>query len=269
MSHFLWFRNVLLTFFVVGALYTQGMAQRYHDAGEPAKIFADIFDNCYVVTGDRVSKLDSALKLVSRYRSSYGEIESVDASDPFKLLLFQKDFFRITFLDNAFAPMGESVFLPDIGSNLSSLACNTNDGGYWVFDGLQDKLLFFRNGHEPAFSSGDLSAILGDEKPTRLQCSSGLVFLGIPNRGVAVFDKFGGYKCLVPIPEAAVGFASHFGKIFFADAMGNICSVTATGLGDKRIVLKKGFEYQSFAVGKNYLFFVNGNSVFSVPYSEE
>ena len=269
MFSFGWLRRMLLAVFFVGAFCTQGMAQRRYDVGESSKIFADIFDNCYVVTGDRVAKLDSTLALVYRYRSNYGEIESVDASDPFKLLVFQKDFFRITFLDNAFAPLGESVFLPDAGSSLSALACNTNDGGYWVFDGLQDKLLFFRNGHEPAFSSGDLSALLGEEKPTRLQCSSGLVFLGVSNRGVAVFDKFWGYKCLVPIPEAAAGFASHFGKIFFADTMGDICSVTATGLGDKRVVLKKRFEYQGFAVGKNYLFFVNGNSVFSVPYSED
>jgi len=262
-------RIALITVLAVGVLCTQGMAQQYFETSEPAIVVADIMDNCYLVEHDRITKLDSTLNLLFRYRSTYGDIDQVDASDPFKLLLFQKDFFRITFLDNAFAPLGESLFLPDMGSSLPLLACHMADGGYWVFDGIQQKLLFYRNGREPAFSTGDLGVLLGDDKPAQLHSSGVLLFLGIANRGIAVFDKFGGYKHLIAIPEAANSFIANFGKIYFSDSQRNICSVNATGLGDKRVVAEIMFDYQRFAVGKKYLFFVTGNRVFSRPFLDE
>ncbi|SDB90395.1 hypothetical protein [Williamwhitmania taraxaci] len=262
-------RIALITVLVVGVLCNRGMAQHYYETSEPPTIVADIMDNCYVVEGSRVSKLDSTLLLKSRYSSSYGAIAQIDASDPFKLLLFQKDFYRITFLDNALALLGESLFLPDAGANSPLLACNMADGGYWVFDGIQTKLLFYRSGPNSSFSSNDLSVLLGDVMPSQLQSSNGLVFLGIPNKGIAVFDKFGGYKHLIAIPEASENFVAQFGKIYFSDGNKDVCSVNATGLGDKHIVLKKTFDYQRFAVGKKYLFFVNGNRVFTSPFLDD
>ena len=269
MSHIGSVRIALITVLVVGAFFTRGMAQRFYETSGSAFVVADIMDNCYVVEGDRVSKFDSTLTLTGRYRSTYGEIALVDVRDPFKLLLFQKDFFRITFLDNAFASLGESLFLPDLGSSTPLLACSMADGGFWVFDDIQEKLLFYRNRGEASYSSGDLSSLLGNDRPTCLHSSDGLLLLGIANRGVAVFDKFGGYKHLLAIPEAANNFIASFGKIYFSDEKRNVCSVNASNLEDKRIVLEKKFDYQGFAIGKKYLFFVSGNRVFTHPFLDE
>lgn len=253
-------RIVLVTICLVNALCLSGRAQEY-EVAEKAAVYADIMDNCYVVEGDRVTKLDSTLNLLCRFRSANGNMDLVDASDPFKLLLFQKDFFRITFLDNTLTSLGESIFLPEMGATFPLFACNSADGGFWVFDGIQEKLLFFRNGRENSFTSANLSSLFGDSKPTHLCYSGGLLFLGIENQGIAVFDKFGGFKHLLPTPEAAAGFVVTYGKIYFADGAGNICSVNTTGLSDKQIIFKKKFDYQGFAVGKKYLFFVSGNKI--------
>lgn len=253
-------RIMLVTIYLVSTQCIPGKAQQY-EVAEKATVYADVLDNCYVVEGDRVTKLDSTLNLLYRFRSANGSIEQVDASDPFKLLLFQKDFFRITFLDNTLTSLGESLFLPEMDVNFPLFACNSTDGGFWVFDGVQEKLLFFRNGRESSFTSSNLSSLFGDGKPTHLCYNGGLLFLGIENQGIAVFDKFGGFKHLLPTPEAAAGFVASYGKIYFADGAGNICSVNTTGLSDKQIVFKKKFDYQGFAVGKKCLFFVSGNKV--------
>jgi len=260
---------VLTTAAVVCALHTNGLAQKRFTVGQSTAIFTDLLDNCYVVEKDRVTKLDSLLNPIGRFRSSNGRVESVDAIDPFKILLFQKDFYRITILDNTFSQIGESLFLPDLGSNLPIFACSNPEGGFWVFDGVEDKLLFFRFGKDISYTSANLNPLLGNNRPTRLICSGGLLFLGIENKGVAVFDKFGGFKHLIPQPECAKEFVVNYGKLFFADSSGNICTVSATVLGDKQIYFKKKIEYQGFAVGKKYLFFVSENSVFSIPLPDE
>lgn len=261
---------VLTTVAVFCALYTNGVAQKRIAVGQSVTaVFADMLDNCYVVEEDRVTKLDSLLNPTGRFRSSNGHVESVDAVDPFKILLFQKDFYRITIIDNTFSQIGESLYLPDLGSNLPVFACNNPEGGFWIFDGVEEKLLFFRNGNDISYTSADLNPLLGNNRPTRLACSGGLLFLGIENKGVAVFDKFGGFKHLIPLPECAKNFVVNYGKIFFADNSGDICVVSATVLGDKQMCFKKGFEYQGFAIGKKYLFFVSENSVFTIPLPDE
>ena len=262
--------RAVTTIIVVGILGGSGIAQQQYAVSSNTVISADIFDNCYVIEDIKITKLDSLLNVINRYQSANGRIEVVDAIDPFKVLLFQKDFYRITFLDNAFSEMGESLFLPDMGSNFPLLACNNPDGGCWVYDGIQEKLLFYRSGgNKSSYTSADLSVLLNRGKPVRLISSGGWLFLGILNQGIAVFDKFGSFKHLIPVPEAANNFVVRFGNIFFADGLGNICSTNTTSIGSKEIVFMKRFAYTSFAVGKKHLFFVSDNRVITMPLKEE
>lgn len=244
-------------------------AQRTYSVEPHAKIFADVFDNCYVVAEDRVEKLDSTLTLAARFRPVFGHITSVDPGDPFKVLLFQKDFYRITLLDKNLSPLGDSQYLPDMGATFPLFACTMQDGGYWVFDGLQEKLLFYRNTTSPSFTSNDLSPILGQATPSMLKSADNVLYLGIAGKGIAVFDKFGSFQKLIGEPEAAGDFQPIGQNLFFMNTQGDLCALSTLVLTEPLVTFPGLGSVESFSIGKNFLFFVKGTQLVAVKLPQD
>lgn len=236
-------------------------AQRTYSVEPHAKIFADVFDNCYVVADDRVEKLDSSLIVVARFRPVFGHITSIDPLNPFKVLLFQRDFYRITLLDNNLSPVGEAQYLPDMGASFPVLACSAMDGGFWVYDGLLEKLLYFRSGSSPSYFSNDISSILSQSTPTELRSYGNTIYLGVEGRGIAVFDKFGTYRKLIPEVYAARHFQPIGENIFFINSRGDLCSLNTLVTDDPLVIIPHLGAVESFSIGKNFLFFVKGSQL--------
>ncbi|HUW07370.1 MAG TPA: hypothetical protein VMW01_14055 [Williamwhitmania sp.] len=251
----------MLTAAALSLLCSVANGQRSIAVSQNSKIFTDVFDNCYVVAGDKVEKMDSTFTIVARFRPVFGHITSVDPTDPFKVLLFQKDFYRITLLDNNLSPIGESQYLPDMGASFPLFACAMQDGGYWVFDGLQEKLLFYRNVGSTAYSSNDLSPILSQDAPTELKSYGNSLYLGIAGKGIAIFDKFGSFRKLIPEPEAAAHFQPMGENIFFINRHGDLCSLNTLVTEDPSVIIPQLGTIESFSIGKNFLFFVKGSQL--------
>jgi len=226
-----------------------------------ARVYADVFDNCYLVAEEMVEKMDSTFAKIGRFRPEFGHITMVDPSNPFKLLLFQKDFYRITLLDNNLSPIGESQYLPDLDATFPLFACAMQDGGDWIFDGLQEKLLYYRNPGLPSYTSNDLSSILWNTIPTELRSYGNTLYLGIAGKGIAVFDKFGSYRKLIPEAEAAESFQPIGENIFFINRHGDLCSLNTLVTEDPLVIIPQLGVVESFSIGKNFLFFVKGSQL--------
>lgn len=198
-------RALRLTVFPAVFLLLQDAPGQAARIGGVTALSADRQGCCYVAAGSSVAKYSAQLELLARYTCSFGKVESIDASDPFKISLFCKDFLRLLLLDNKLSAIGNPVFLPDAGVLRPAAVCRSSGNGMWIADAYRAQLLYLDFTLNTLREVASLDACTGGgEQPV---CSmverEGNVFVGLGGASIAVFDKFGALLHLFSVPGAA------------------------------------------------------------------
>ena len=162
---------------------------------------SDNLGNAYTVKGHEIFKYLPNGKLFNRYSNlMLGNITSVDATNPLKLLLFYKDFSKIQFLDNQLAENRGVISLQDLGLEQSILACISFDNGFWVYDQISFSLIRFNQASDKVQEARNINQNVGYEpQPNFLYEWGDWVYLNNPETGILVFDIFGTYFKTIPL----------------------------------------------------------------------
>ena len=132
----------------------------------------------------------------------FGNITLVDASDPFRVLIFNKDFNKISFLDNKLTEIASPVLLDNLGFFNVSAVCNSNNGGFWIFDQNLNELVYFDKQLNLQKKSSQLTSLFDPEKENTgifMLEKNDYIYLGIKDQGVLFFDSYGAYIKTFPI----------------------------------------------------------------------
>ena len=158
---------------------------------------------CYLVDGDEMTKYDENGTVFKKFSiKAFGKIESIDASNPLKVLLYYKDFAKIIYLDNTLSLNGNPIDLEDVELTQASLACSSHDNGIWLYNQQKFEILRLDQNLKTAQQSGNLNQLLGvDIQPNFLCEYNNSVYLNNPKTGILVFDIFGTYVKTIPIPS--------------------------------------------------------------------
>lgn len=161
---------------------------------------SDNLGNVYVIQGNEIIKYLPNGKLFNRYSNMMrGNITSVDATNPLKLLLFYRDFSKIQFLDNQLSE-NHLISLQDLGLEQSTLVCISFDNGFWVYDQISFSLIRFNQAFDKTQEVRNINQNIGYEpQPNFLHESSDWVYLNNPETGILVFDVFGTYFKTIPL----------------------------------------------------------------------
>lgn len=191
---------------VLGAVFLplqDALGQAVRVSGVTA-LSADRQGCCYVAAGSSVAKYGAQLELLARYTCTFGKVESIDASDPFKISLFCKDFLRLQLLDNKLSALGNPVFLPDAGVLRPVAACRSAGNGMWIADAYRRRLLYldFTLNTLREVASLDAYASNGEQPVSCMVEREGSVFVCLGGESVAAFDKFGALLHLFSVPGA-------------------------------------------------------------------
>ncbi len=155
------------------------------------KIYADEFDNLYLISGNSLIKYNSEGKKLFVYDSSYGEkISSVDISDPLKILIFFKDQNRIVFTDNKLSPTGNEIYLENKNIFGNVLICKTESGGIWIFDTSNRMLIKYDSDFKEIFRK---SLFEINTMPNYMIAEGNLLYLKTENNFVFVYDNLGNF----------------------------------------------------------------------------
>lgn len=153
----------------------------------------DFLKNVYVVDKKNVlTKYDSIGTKIGTYtESKYGKLTAIDATSPFNVLLFYKDYATLVTTDMKLNT--RRLFkLPSIGINNVPVACMSHDNYIWVYDADASRLKKIDNNYQVVQQSLDLRNILGEAvTPNYMVERDGLIYLNIPGMGVIMFDIFG------------------------------------------------------------------------------
>lgn len=187
---------------------------------------SDQLGNLYVIKNTELKKIDFETNQEKSYSNSlYGNISTVDVSDPFKSLLFYKDFNRIVFLDKNLSEIISPVALDDLGYYNVLLVCQSVNGGFWIFDQSLSQLVYIDKNLNTVKKSSQLSDLFGqniEQKQVSMLEKNDYIYLGISGEGVLLFDNYGTYLKTFPLLNIGIfqvnnGIISYYknGKLYF------------------------------------------------------
>lgn len=133
----------------------------------------------------------------------FGNITYIDATDPYQILVFFKDYNLIVFLDNFLSQNGEPLDLQELGYDQISFACQSREKGVWLFDPLRQKIIKLDQNFKPTHESLNLAQWFGKNiQPDYMVEFNNQLFITQPNDGFFVFDHFGTFMKKIPLKTA-------------------------------------------------------------------
>ncbi|MFN5182160.1 MAG: hypothetical protein ACK5D5_03945 [Bacteroidota bacterium] len=166
----------------------------------------DNIGNIYVIHKDELIKYNGYGEILKRYSNKrLGNIFSVDASNPLRILVFYKDFSAVVILDSQLTENGESISLEGKGLEQCDLACTSFNNGVWLFNRQNMELIRLNEKFEIVLHTGNLNPVLGLElHPNFIIENKGYVYLNDPGTGVLVFDIYGTYYKTISLKDLTV-----------------------------------------------------------------
>lgn len=182
---------------------------------------SDAMGNLYIARGENLEKYDQNGNLVRIFSDkTLGQVSTVDATNPLRLVVFYRDFSQVIFLDNTLTRNGSGINLQELGFPAGSLVSQSFDNGTWFYDQQNFELLRLDKDLNIAQRTGNLGQQLNmDLKPNALLESGNYVFLNNPQTGILLFDVFGTYYKTIPA-KGLTDFQVRGDDVFYGDSTG-------------------------------------------------
>ena len=168
-------------------------------------ISSDQLGNFYIIKNSELIKINADNNQTLRYSNNlFGKISSIDPSDPFRILVFNKDFNKIVFLDKNLTEIASPILLDKLGYFNISVVCQSINGGFWIFDQNLNELIYFDKKLNLQKKSSQLSSLFDTNKEISgvfMIEKNDYIYLGIKDEGVLLFDIYGTYLKTFPITD--------------------------------------------------------------------
>lgn len=165
--------------------------------GSYANFYADNLGNVYLVSKtNQIKKLDEHFDSVSVFNDvrRYGNIYSLDVTNPLKLLVYYKDFTTILILDR-FLNIRNTIDLRRADILQAKAVALSYDNNYWVFDELDNAVKKIDDNGNVLFKSSDFRVLFSEQfNPSYIVDANGLLYLYDEKKGWLVFDYYGTFK---------------------------------------------------------------------------
>ncbi len=198
--------------------------------------------------------------------TKYGRLSYVEAQNPWRIILFYKNFSTIVLLDK-YLNLLTNINLRK--QNIFSVKAVTGsyDNNIWLYDQQENKLKKIDDAGKILMETVDLRRLLDPvPSPVQMKDHDGFVYLYDPEKGLYVFDYYGSFqnkltflnwKYFTVAGNNLYGFDSNF---FY--------SYELKSLSLKKYTLPLRFkEYTDLKVGNTRLYLLKNNNlqIFSLP----
>lgn len=170
----------------------------------PLMVTADPTGNGYLATGNELWMIGRSDTLFRKYSNiQLGQVTTIDATNPMKVLLYYRDQGRIQFLDNNISQFMDPVSLDVYGLEQATMVCTSYDNGFWVYTPTTFGLVRFDQNMKKTTAIPSMQQLISvpEIRPEMMQESSNKIYITDPDVGIFVFDVFGGYIKTIPIKD--------------------------------------------------------------------
>lgn len=170
--------------------------------GEIKFFEADNLANTYLVfQNNQIKKYNLKGDSVAVYndKKRYGNIESVDVTNPLKVLVYFKDYSTIVVLDRMLNVVN-TIDLRRENIQMASCIAIAYDNNIWLYDNFDNKLKRINDAGNLLFESTDLRLLFDTVPiPQAIYDRDGLLYLYDQNNGLITFDYYGALKNKLPV----------------------------------------------------------------------
>jgi hypothetical protein len=172
--------------------------------GSYSDFYIDNLNNIYLLNkNNQLKKLNANgdSVAVSNALKKYGDIYSVDVSNPLKILVYYKDFSTLVILDRFLSSLN-TIDLRSYGILQAQAVAHSYDNNYWVFDAVENKLKKINDNGSVLLQTPDFRTIFSEKfSPEKIIDNNGFVYLYDTTQGWLVFDYYGAFKQNIPQPS--------------------------------------------------------------------
>src|SRR5438045_6338017 len=171
--------------------------------GNYTNFYTDNFANVFLVSqNNQVKKLNHDLDSIGVFNDvrRYGNIYSLDVSNPLKILVYYKDFTTILTLDR-FLNIRNTIDLRNSNILQAKAVAQSYDNNYWVFDELDNAIKKIDDNGNVLLKSADFRVVFSEQySPSAMIDQNNQLYLYDESKGWLVFDYYGTFKKRVEIP---------------------------------------------------------------------
>ena len=169
--------------------------------GEFSWFNIDNLNNVYVLTNNsQLKKIDEKGDSVAVFNDvkRYGNPYSIDVTNPFKILLYYKNFSTVVILDRLMTVRNTINFRNQNIFSVQAIA-TSYDNNIWLFDEQDYKLKKIDETGKILQETTDWRSIFDSvPSPNRLIDRDNLVYVYDPEKGFYIFDYYTGFKNKLP-----------------------------------------------------------------------
>lgn len=168
-----------------------------HLAGSYKQVKMDNLGNIYTVSiNNQIVKRNSNFDSIGVFNDTrrYGNISSIDVTNPLKLLVFYKDFSTIVVLDR-FLNVINLIALTKQNLQQVSTIATSYDNKIWLFDEVDNQLKKIDDDGNVMLATADFRLVFNKAFVPEMICDNdGKIYLYASQNGLAVFDYYGALK---------------------------------------------------------------------------
>ncbi len=165
--------------------------------GEIRDFTTDNLGNLYLVMpGNQIKKLNAKGDSLAVYNDvkRYGNIYSIDATNPLKVLVYFKDFSTIVVLDRLLSVLNIIDLRKQNILQVNAIA-SSYDNNIWLYDELDSKLKKIDDNGNVLLESTDFRQVFDSvPSPSAIYDRDGQLYMYDARQGLMVFDYYGAKK---------------------------------------------------------------------------
>jgi hypothetical protein len=192
---------LILLCFYAQAAFAQDQTPNWSLEIDLKTLVTDKLRQVYVVDKDnRLQKLGPDGQFQFDFSNRYlGNLQNVDATDPFNVLLFYPDYQTLVILDRTLN-MSADIRLDQETHPLPTLAAMGRDNFIWLYDAVLFRLRKMDVKRQIKAESLDLNQhFTRPINPSHLVVNETHAYLLEPREGILVFDLFGQFQKIIPL----------------------------------------------------------------------
>ncbi len=219
-------------------------------------------------TNNQLKKLDDKGDSIGVFNrvTKYGKLSYVEAQNPWRTILYYKDFSTIVLLDKYLNVLTNINLRKQNLFNVKAVT-SSYDNNFWLFDEQDSKLKKMDDAGKILSETADFRLLFDTvPSPEQIEDKGGFVYLYDPSKGLYVFDYYGSFKNKLTFlnwKDFTV-----IGKNIYGYDENNFYSYSINSLDLKEFVLPDVFKnYTSLKVGNNKLYLLKDKylKIYSLP----
>ena len=190
--------------------------------------------------------------------TKYGQLSFVEADNPWRTILYYKNFSTIVLLDK-YLKVLTNVNLRKFGIFRVKTVAASYDNNTWLFDEQEAKLRKINDEGKIITETVDLRTIFDSvPSPERIFDRDGYVYLYDPAKGLYVFDYYGTFKTKLTFTHW--NYISIIGKVIYGFDTKYLYSYNVGSLVLKQFPLPVSFkDYTSLEIYNNKIYLLKNN----------